>query len=633
MLSRIFALIALLLLVSSTAIAQDTVIVQTLTFDSVGRAGYFHFPAKADAAGFERVIMQYRMRCIGGKVRTTKTGTTGCGEWDYNCETYIVDSSRMDSVQAETGFTYWPQKFEIMSFVTPYGLGLDLGVGGKMWEFDVTDYLPVLNGDKILSVERGAWQEELDIRFLFIKGTPSRNVLNIQQLWPATEENYQNIQADKRFEAIDVAMDPNAKAYKIRSMITGHGQEGEFIPRNHVITVNTKDFTREVWKQCSENPIYPQGGTWIYTRAGWCPGAPTDLAEYDVTPFMQAENVIDYTVESGGGDSRYVVNNQLVSYGAPNFVNDAAIVEVRRPSDRVEFARYNPAATRPIVVIRNNGSERLTTLDIAYGVEGEVVNQYSWIGDLGFLDTAQVVLPTPTSWGQAATNRFNVHISHPNAKSDEYAKNNDYTSNFVKAPAYNSGIVIRYKTNNVPEQNWYTITDKDGKIVLENVDAQDPVTTYYDSLVLAPGNYTFSMMDEGENGIDFWAMPDDGKGTISFRKNRSAAGTALKTFNPDFGHFVNFDFTVSGVAAVGDTPDHSKLLRVYPNPASDHLTIDLKGFENEKFSYSIVSVTGKRMSHGELLNREINISKLAAGHYTLELRGKDGASHIPFVKE
>jgi len=33
---------------------------------------------------------------------------------------------------------------EIMSFVTPYGIGLDLGVNGKNWYFDVSDFAPLL---------------------------------------------------------------------------------------------------------------------------------------------------------------------------------------------------------------------------------------------------------------------------------------------------------------------------------------------------------------------------------------------------------------------------------------------------------------------------------------------------------
>ena len=61
--------------------------------------------------------------------------------------------------------------FQIMSFVTPYGLGLNFGVDGKTWYFDVTDFAPILKGNKRITMSGGGqWQEDMDIKFLFIGG-------------------------------------------------------------------------------------------------------------------------------------------------------------------------------------------------------------------------------------------------------------------------------------------------------------------------------------------------------------------------------------------------------------------------------------------------------------------------------
>ena len=73
----------------------DTVVVQTLTLDSIGRAGYYQFP---DTGSFEKVIMQYTMRCHHALVSNGTQTEQGCGQWDYNCETYIWDSTRTDSL-------------------------------------------------------------------------------------------------------------------------------------------------------------------------------------------------------------------------------------------------------------------------------------------------------------------------------------------------------------------------------------------------------------------------------------------------------------------------------------------------------------------------------------------------------
>ena len=120
----------------------------------------------------------------------------------------------------------------------------------------------------------GQWQEEMDLKFLFIVGTPPRYVLEMQQIWRPQKKGYNEIIADRVFEPRSTLMLPNASAYKIKTVITGHGQEGEFIPRNHYINIDGNmppTDTWQVWTECAENPVYPQGGTWIYDRAGWCP--------------------------------------------------------------------------------------------------------------------------------------------------------------------------------------------------------------------------------------------------------------------------------------------------------------------------------------------------------------------------
>jgi len=46
----------------------------------------------------------------------------------------------------------YPFYNEIMSFVTPYGKGLNLGATGKTWFFDVSDFAPILKGNKKISI-------------------------------------------------------------------------------------------------------------------------------------------------------------------------------------------------------------------------------------------------------------------------------------------------------------------------------------------------------------------------------------------------------------------------------------------------------------------------------------------------
>ena len=87
------------ILLSSQIIAQDTVVFQTLTWDSSGRNYVFDFP---DVPGetYEKILMLYNMRCKNAVVSSGGAPNAGCGEWDYSCNTYVTDSSRTDSLMA-----------------------------------------------------------------------------------------------------------------------------------------------------------------------------------------------------------------------------------------------------------------------------------------------------------------------------------------------------------------------------------------------------------------------------------------------------------------------------------------------------------------------------------------------------
>ena len=72
-------------------------------------------------------------------------------------------------------------------------------------------------------------------------------------------------------------MNPNASYFNVQTRTTGHWFGGfqncaEFCPKNHNLSINgVQQFEWLNWKECADNPVISQGGTWIYDRAGWCP--------------------------------------------------------------------------------------------------------------------------------------------------------------------------------------------------------------------------------------------------------------------------------------------------------------------------------------------------------------------------
>ncbi len=110
-------------LCSSAQMPGDTIIVNTFNYGSGTRDSMIQFPNNP-AIRYEKVLMLYNMRCKNGLVSPGIAGQTniGCGEWDYSCNTYITDSSRVDSSMS-TRASHTISNFTGSSFpyiTTPY---------------------------------------------------------------------------------------------------------------------------------------------------------------------------------------------------------------------------------------------------------------------------------------------------------------------------------------------------------------------------------------------------------------------------------------------------------------------------------------------------------------------------------
>ena len=529
-------------------------------------------------------------------------------------------------------YNRYPMAFQIMSFVTPYGAYLDLGTYGKTWYFDVTDFAPILKGLKRMNMTSGGqWQEDMDIKFHFIVGTPSRDVVNIQQVWRPQSRGYNSILNENSFEPRDVYLNPNAVSYKLRTVITGHGQEGEFIPRDHYLNINggNIEYTWPVWTECAANPIYPQGGTWIYDRAGWCPGQASDIREDDITALVTPGQIhnIDYGVTNASGTSNYWVSSQLVSYKAPNHNLDASVIDIISPTNKVKFSRINPTCGRPKIIIKNTGATTLTSLKIEYWVNNSTTKEVQiWNGTLDFQKQDTIELNAPYNiWDNllSSNNKFYVEISEPNLSNDENIYNNYIHSTFDPVPSYDNTFALWLQTNsgsiglNQSETSW-DIYDRDNNLVYESAGggALTINSQYRDTLVFDDGCYTFLMNDTDDDGIDFWAN-NDGAGMARFRK---LGASWIKIFEGDFGKFIHHEFQVNNNTTSID--ENVDTWAFYPNPSKNQVTI--KGVSNGITDLILLDSLGKQLKkitfeiNGKF-QKKIDLSYLEDGIYMIKV--------------
>jgi hypothetical protein len=585
------------------------------------------------------IVKEYEIVHNWGTMKNDSIAQVSVQElWNVQYQyTYNSQGVRIDSVMPmQTGsiaineLTYYnryPAKFQLMSFVTPYGINLDLGMEGKTWVFDVSDYAPILKGRKRLTMENGGQrQEDIDIKFVYIVGTPTRDVIDINPIWRPASNSYTDIQSDRVLETRDVNLNPDGDAFKVISVITGHGQEGEFIQRHHTLNIDggAIEYDWIVWTECSTIPIYPQGGTWLYDRAGWCPGDPTVIFQHDITGYVTAgqSHSFDYNITYATGTSNYLVNHLLVTYGEPNFELDAAVIRVLKPNTQdASQERFNPACTYPEIVIQNNGTTTITSMDISYKVIGGITETYSWSGNLEYLEMETVVLPisSPGFW-LSRGNHFEVTINHVNGQQDENSNNNQYTSIFTNIDLYaeDEMLDIELKTNNTGYQSSWVLYDGNGEVYLERGNC-DNNTVYNDAILLPAGCYKLRINDTGDNGLYFWHQASQGTG---YFKIKDANGAALYTFNPDFGRFAEYEFGIGNFVNI-DKVENPFVLSVSPNPTSGILNVKVKGHDNERVSVAIVNAFMSKILEKEFtvthqdFNTEFDISQYPSGIYFL----------------
>ncbi len=521
-------------------------------------------------------------------------------------------------------------RYEMARYITPYGNNLSLG-NGWTWTFDVSDYVSKLHDS--VHIAAGNWQELLDMKFVMIKGIPPRDVIDIVNLYNGTF-NYglANDPIDNHLPALRRKINSDVSGARWKSRITGHGMDSpsncaEFCPKSHYFKVNdVTQYTKLVWRDnCDVNPLYPQGGTWVYDRANWCPGAEVWTYDMELTPFINPGDSLTLNhdvqayINTSGWDN-YQIEDQLVTYGPPNFNLDAALENIISPTTDQMYLRQNAICSHPIIVIKNTGSLNLTSLKITYGMEGATPSVFNWVGNLAFAESETDTLGA-FNWVHGA-GKFTVSISEPNGGIDQYANNNTLVSNFTYPSLMPSSFVIEVKTNNFAYENQYTVKDDAGNTILlrKNLTAN---TVYKDTLHLTDGCYEFNFLDLGEDGLSFWANTDQGSGYVRFRQATSIG--IIKTFGGDFGGQIYQQFTVGLTNPTNDISIISKNeMFVYPNPAKGQINIDFNLTEKKNGDIEIFTLTGLQIYKTSFQNIssgsfETDLSKFGAGVYIVKL--------------
>ena len=537
-------------LIILSVLVGDTLTINPITFKTPSPEGWnAHYNTIASFPNSDeqwaKILMVQSLKCDS----LTAGDKFPCGEWDYIWSTF-VDVPKGDTTE----------QYCLGSFVTPYGKRLEMGGDlGWEWIYDLSEYAPILKGD--LNFKVGNNQELLDIKFHFIKGTPPRDIISIENIYPHANYKYEYLADDSLLSEIEIVLNPKALGYEIKSIISGHGHAGprnccEWDSKTHTWYIDGWQLFRwNVWTDCGNNPIYPQGGTWPFDRAGWCPGTIVDEKTFELTPYVLPGDTItlDYGIQNyfddGEKDGTFRMTHQLISYGKPNFKNDVELVDIISPSTKDIYSLINPICSIPQIIIKNSGKYNLKSVDIVYGLSGERKTHFIWQGDLNFLELDTLNLPE-IDWNYSEEiQQFSAELRSPNGMKDENYQNNKLSSTVHKQIEFPSYFKLKIHTNNInrARENSFSIFNSDGMIFYFEDKFEDNKEYNFD-IELNEGCYQILFKDTMEDGISkhwWYHNSDPEKVGINGSVNIfSMDGEELHSFKPDFGQELLLNFLV-----------------------------------------------------------------------------------------
>ncbi|GJM31074.1 MAG: hypothetical protein DHS20C18_00750 [Saprospiraceae bacterium] len=302
----------------------------------------------------------------------------------------------------------------------------------------------------------------------------------------------------------------------------------------------------------------------------------------------------------------------------------------------------------PSVIIRNDGYEPLTSIQVQYQVNGGPTEVYNWTGNLYTFESETITLPSIYfEPDQNGVNVLDVVLASPNDNPDEGAFNNHVSFEFSSAPQTNSQLIeVNLRTDDYGYESYWEITDEAGDIIASGGNLSVGATTGGQQIshpdnpgaygnnqnitewitLPAEGCYYFRMLDDYGDGI----CCDYG---IGFYKLKDAGGQSLFTGGIFSGEKIEpFQFGFQSTVA-NEEVNFIEAISVYPNPLhrGEDLHLQLTTNQLETMTFQLFSLEGKLVAsmgtqelHQGVQTLSFPLPELTSGVYLLQLQTKGG---------
>lgn len=325
-----------------------------------------------------------------------------------------------------------------------------------------------------------------------------------------------------------------------------------------------------------------------------------DMDEVAVIAFVQDDNTKEILQAAMADDGVFAA---AVSY-------DADVLEVTAP-------HICSPAVSPMVEIRNNGGETMTSLDLNYDVNG-TTGTYNWTGSLAFWESEMVTLDE-INFTMESNNSVEISASSPNGVADENDMNDEGETDLETSTVdASTNITINITTDNYPGETTWELIDGEGNQVASGGPYANTGTDYSENVTTELGGcYKFVINDAYGDGI----CCDWGDGSYSVEDGNEN----VLVSGGSFGFDETTVFSVTSVTGIEDVLA-TESFNLFPNPTVGSLNIEIELLSTQDVTIDVYDMVGKvvfsqdfgTMSAGYTMET-LDVSELNTGVYLMNV--------------
>lgn len=352
-------------------------------------------------------------------------------------------------------------------------------------------------------------------------------------------------------------------------------------------------------------------------------GSYTNLKQFQIIYSADIETNSVFTITTNGGKliqgQSATVNVDVLNTGSSTFIGQY----------RISLSNLNGAFAQSIQILNENNG---------------LPNGYHYTGGNNFTGAITVAPGTylmevaykaqgSSNWYYAGSSSFSnpiyVIVEAPSLSPDQYENNNAAGQAYTLPISFSGNTAIK----NTVGSNFHIGTDYDFyKINLPSGYNYTITARLHDSYNSGNGN-TYSVdglfaysTNNGNTWSDFY--DDVMTGNISVQNGGTAYFHVAPYFSGETGTYL-LDMTINRTSTVGidEFAENIELIKVYPNPATEFVNIDLNEFSDKVNSINVLNVQGQQISSTKVTNEKtlkLPLQGLSEGVYFIQIQSAQG---------